>query len=651
MVRRQLALIGFFLLAHTLACVRQQEIWPVPNYPEMEPNETEKEAMLLEEGRTLEGTLDFCRTGKADRDVFFVPAHAGFVYRIEIETKESDFSPVVNIADRYLPIRVIYPHGNTRVAVDVYAPFESPLYLTITEVSPRERCLSGWEEGRYWVRITKQWLCALAPTATVAPEKPVIFDFATPPYGFRSLAVKDVPQGMVGIALESERPTSDKKMILVDCVSGEVVAGSDDLDGDSGKTDPYLYEQLGGARDLRLVVERKEEDFRRNPLPADQVRITLSHHSFSTELEPNDRFIYANQIDPVETRGTLDAAEKVIDGEWQADRDIFRVETTRGAVVSFRLIFGKSGQISASLWASSAEAGGYTLFLLRRVSFAAVAGETYAIDTFLPYTGTLYLLLQGRDMPYRFSYEEGVPEERAADSGDTEVSLEKCRGAYLRWSFPPFVNAVRIALSSQEPLPLLAVFDHNELPFLSFSPSQEERAPFFYLTRLSEQTRLLMAAAAENCATPSSGTAILSVDPVSFVVEEPDFTVPGTVSDAVPGTTYIGWIDTDVPVIENRWRFTPERDGTLVLLTTPIRERTPVLLDTVLRVYEDDSPTPIAENDDLIEWLPFHNESFLRVPVAEGHTYEISVKPFMDASSNIEAMNIHLHYGLDIRFE
>jgi len=645
------ALILGALAALLIACDRRQEPWPVPDYAETEPNGTGKEAMLLEEGRTLEGTLDPCLSGKRDTDVFFVPAHAGFVYRIEIETREEEMEPVVTVNDRYLPVRTLYLRGGTRVAVDVYAPFASPLYLSFAENRTRKGCLSRWEEGRYWLRVTTQWMCALSPEGTVTPEDPVTFDFAIPPYGLRTLAVKGSPQGPSGIALTSERPTSDKKMVLIDCLTGEVMAGSDDLDSDAGKSDPYLYEQMGGARDLRLVVERKIEDFRKEPLPADRVRMTLSPHNVSEELEPNDRFIYANRFDPAGTRGLLNAEAKVIEGELQADRDIFRIETTRGAVAAFRVMFEKGGEVTASLWASSAEGGGYTMFLLRRVSFTAIAGEPYFIEDFLPYTGTLYLMLQGSDMPYTFSYEERVPQENAAESGDTEVGFEACGGAYLRWSFPFLVNAVRIALFSEEPETLVQVFDRDELPILRFAPADDGMAPAFYLTRLSGQPRLLLAVAPGDCMAPIGGKATLTVDPVPLVMEEPDFTVPGTVVEAVPGTTYVGWMDTDVPIIENRWRFVPERNGTLFLLTTPLRERNATMLDTVLRVYEEGSTEPIAENDDLIESLSFHNESFLRVPVAAGRTYEISVKPFMDASSNIEAMNIHLNYGLDVRFE
>ncbi len=607
--------------------------------------------MLLEEGRTLEGTLDPCLAGKSDTDVFFLWGHAGFVYRVEIETKEEGFSPLVTVADRYLPLRTIYPRGGTRVTVDLYAPFESPLYLGVSESSPRKACLSRWEDGRYWLRVTKQWLCTRASAGTVTPTAPATLDFSSSPYGVRMLSLDEWSQGPTGIALVSDLPTSDKKMMLVDCLTGEVLAGSDDLDADAGESDPYLYEQLGGAHDLRLVAERTVEDLRKEPLPPDRVTVTFTPHAIGEELEPNDRFIYANRFDSLGTRGTLDTEAKVIEGEWQADRDIFRIEATRGAVVAFSLLFEKAGEVSASLWASSAEAGGYTLFLLRRVSFSASAGATYRLEAFLPYTGTLYLLLQGSDVPYSFFYEERMPGDEAAASGETEMSLDACGGAYLRWSFPFLVNAVRIGISSNEPLPLVQVFDHDELPFLQFSAAEESGTPVFYLTRLSEQSHLLLEVVPENCAEPEGKTAILAVEPVPLVIEEPDFTVPGVVVEAVPGTTYVGWIDTDVPIIENRWRFVPERDGTLFLLTTPIRERNATILDTVIRVYENEESLPIAENDDLIESLSFHNESFLRVPVAAGHVYEISVKPFMDAASNIEAMNIHLNYGLDIRFE
>lgn len=646
---RTLILIG--AVGVVTACTSSSVEWPLPPYPEVEPNESTQEAMFLEEMRVLEGTIDACREPGIvdDYDVFFVEGHAGFVYRIEFETRDREFDPVVTVSDKYLTLRTIYPGGGHQVMVEVYEPFESPFYVMVSEAKRREGCLERWEEGRYWLRVTKRWACEIpAGEESLSTRTPVMLDFDQAPYGVRVVAL-EADTGMVGISLDSSRKTSDKKMVLVDCFTGEIIAGSDDRDTAAGITDPYLYEYIGGLHDLRLLVERTVEDLRKESLPGDGVNLLLRHHEIQEELEPNDRFIYANHFDPRGTKGVL-GEERNIEGEWQADQDIFRTETTKGAVGSFRIAFEAAGTVTAAIFSSSPEEGGYSLFLLRRVSLTVEPGREYRIESYLPYTGTVYLLLQGTNISYSFSYEEDESFESIPSIGSRSFSLNQCTNGYATWSFPPFVNAVRFSLSSSQPVPVWRIFDENNKPMFHFESPPEEREQVVYLTRLSGQSRLLFEVMAADCTAPEGG-ATLTISGVPFVTEVVTVTESGFVGEIVPDTTYIGWIDTDVPIIENRWHFVPDRDGVLTLLTTPVWEWDPAMLDSVLRLYEEGKPAPIAENDDIIEWLSFHNESFLSVPVTGGKRYEVSVMPFMDASSTISAMNIHLHYGLDVRFD
>jgi len=645
---------ALILLAATgvaMACAPRSVEWPVPAYPEAEPNDSRKEAMPLEEGQVLEGTIDSCGNSPSgdDHDVFSVQGHAGFVYRIEFETREQGFDPVVTVADNYLTLRTIYPSGGHRVTVEVYEPFESPLYVIVSETKSRRKCLEEWEEGRYWLRVTKHWGCDISATEEkLTTGTPVTLDLDRIPYGVRFVSV-EAASGMMALSLESERKTSDKKMVLVDCLTGEIVAGSDDRDAAAGESDPYLYEHIGGVHDLRLVVERKVEDLRKEDPSGDIIHLSLRHHELLEEIEPNDRFTYANRFDPNGTKGVL-GEERNIEGEWQADRDIFRIETTRGAVGSFRIVFGTSGLVTAAIVSSSPEAGGYSLFLLRQVSLTAEPGREYHIESYLPYTGTIYFLVQGTGIPYTFSYQENEISSSVSSIGSTSFSFEQCTNGYGTWSFPPFVNAVRFSLSSSHPAPVWRIFDENNKPMFHFDSPRQRKEQVLYLTRLSGQSHLLFEVMAANCTTPEGG-ATLDISEAPFVTEVAAVTEQRVIGEVVPDTTYIGWIDTDVPIIENRWRFVPERDGVLTLLTTPVWEWHRTVLDSVLRLYEEGVATPVAENDDLIEWLSFHNESFLSVPVTSGKRYEIAVTPFMDASSNISAMNIHLHYGLDIRFD
>jgi hypothetical protein len=212
------------------------------------------------------------------------------------------------------------------------------------------------------------------------------------------------------------------------------------------------------------------------------------------------------------------------------------------------------------------------------------------------------------------------------------------------------VNAVRVrAVPAAGAGVSLQVFDERRLPMLYLDGVGGANG--FYLTRLSDQPTVLLGVAPEGCDAATGAMISLSVEEAPFITEEPDFTQPELVVPAIPGTTYIGWFDTDILLVENKWSFTPERDGTLFLMTTPMSERNKTGIDTVLRLYEEGAAAPVAMNDDMIESLPFNNYSFVRVAVTQDTVYTISVKPFMDDSSNIPAMNIHANYGLDIRFE
>ncbi|HOW52542.1 MAG TPA: hypothetical protein PLV42_10925 [bacterium] len=646
-----------------LSC--EKEKWPAAEHPEEEPNGDPQSATYLTEGITFEGTIDDRRPGGEDVDYYRLRGHAGFIYRVEFETLDPSFKARVSATDDYGAVKQMVFSHDTEKAGEFFEVFEGTLFFSVGDAladgAMAPLIPSEWRDGRYWLRVTKRWACDQPPVGTLAVGVPLTVDMG-PPSGGPQLLKLETAQGHYGIAVapttaEKRSFVFDKKMVLFDCLTGSVVAGSDDLDHESGLNDPYLYEYLGGARDDRLVVERWVDDL--SWTHSDMVTVTLTRHDPAQEREPNDRFMYANVFDPAGTTGTLDAAQKMIEGVMQSDRDVFKREVIRDAVVRFAVAFEKTGSVAVELWSSSVDAGGYTMVPLMTTTLTGAAGDTRPLTVFLPFTGILYMSLQGTDVPYSFSQTADEEPVALGSLGTHEERSTACETLFFTWDFPAgpawalpsAVNAVRISARSDTAGVSLQVFDERHLPMLVFGETGPVEEQSFYLTRLSDQDSLILGVTPEKCDGTVGALVTMSVEEAPFIIEEPDFTKSETVIDAIPGTTYIGWFDTDILLVENRWRFTPERDGTLFLMTTPMNERNKTGVDTVIRLYEEGNGEPIAMNDDMIESLPFQNYSFVRATLNKGVAYTISVKPFMDDSSNIPAMNIHANFGLDIRFE
>lgn len=636
-----------------IGCAAEKEtVWPTPEHPEEEPNNDPPSATIIEESVTYEGVINDDPPATSDTDHYRLLGHAGFIYRVEFETLDPDFLPLIEISDNGGPLKDLRPPGNARSVVEFFEPTEGNLILRVSDDMTRRNTPQAWEDFRYWIRVTKRWACEYPATGDLTAGKPLAFDMEKPA-AIPRIFTTGAAEGYYGVAVASERLDRDKKLIAMDCTTGEVIGGSDDRDTESGLTDPYWYEQFGAPRDMRLIVERWSDATgdRAPDKKGDPATLTLTRHDPSRELEPNDIVEYANVCDPAGTAGELDAQQKVIAAVWQDDRDWFKHETTRGAVARFSLTADAAGDVQVSLGSSSTDMGGYTLLAIRSLAVSFDAGGTAVATAFLPFTGTLYLGLQGSGIPYEFTYEEDEAIAPLGGVGEWPLELPRCRGAYRTWRFPPFVNAVRLSLRSASGDVAWRIYNGRRYPLLELGAASAGADNVWYLTRLSDEDDILFAIEPSRCDTDGAADATLAVEEAPFTTEEPDFTRPAALVDAVPGTTYIGWFDTDVPIIENRWAFTPESDGTIFLVTTPVTERGGAAVDTVIRLYEEDNDTPIAQNDDMIEGISFTPYSSLRYPLKGGATYTISVKPFMDASSNIAAMNIHANYGLDIRFE
>ncbi|HSA33925.1 MAG TPA: hypothetical protein P5077_09395 [bacterium] len=645
--------LTILLSALLVGCAAGKEtVWPVPEHPEEEPNNDPPSATIIEEAVTYEGVIDDERPATSDTDHYRLLGHAGFIYRVEFETLDPDFLPLIEIADNRGPLKDLRPPGNARSVVEFFEPMEGNLILRVSDEPTRRNTPQAWEDFRYWLRVTKRWACEYPAAGQLTEAKPLAFDMDKPAAVPR-IFTTGAAAGYYAVAVASERLDRDKKLVAMDCTTGEVIGGSDDRDKESGFTDPYWYEHFGAPRDLRLIVERLSDAVgdRAPDKKGDPTTLTLTRHDPSHELEPNDIVEYANVCDPAGTAGELDAEQKVIAAVWQDDRDWFKHETTRGAVARFALSAGAAGEMQVSLGSSSTDMGGYTLLLLRDLAVSFAAGDTAEATAFLPFTGTLYLGLQGSGMGYEFTYDEEEAIAPLDGVGEWPLELPHCRGAYRTWRFPPFVNAVRLSLGSSDGDISWRIYNGRRYPLIELGAAEAGAENVWYLTRLSDETDILLAVEPSRCDAAATQEATLTVAEAPFTTEEPDFSAPDLVVAAVPGTTYIGWFDTDVPIIENRWTFTPGTDGTLFLMTTPVKERGGAAVDTVIRLYEEDNDTPIAQNDDLIEGISFSPYSSLRYSLKGGMTYTISVKPFMDDSSNIAAMNIHANFGLDIRFE
>ncbi|HNT27012.1 MAG TPA: hypothetical protein PKH10_02425 [bacterium] len=630
----------------------KETVWPTPEHPEEEPNNDPPGATIIEEAVTYEGVIDDERPATSDTDHYRLLGHAGFIYRVEFETLDPDLLPLIEIADNGGLLKEFRPPGNARSVVEFFEPAEGNLILRVSDEPTRRNTPETWEDFRYWLRVTKRWACEYPASGDLAAGKPLAFDMEKPPAVPRLFTI-DATAGHYAVAVASERLDRDKKLVAMDCVTGEVIGGSDDRDPESGLTDPYWYEHFGAPRDMRLIVERWSDAAgdRAPDKKGDPTTLTLTRHDPSHELEPNDIVEYANVCDPAGTAGELDAEQKVIAAVLQDDRDWFKHETTRGAVARFALSAGAAGEMQVSLGSSSTDMGGYTLLSIRSLAVSFDAAGVAEATAFLPFTGTLYLGLQGSGMGYEFTYEEDEAIAALEGVGAWPLELPHCRGAYRTWRFPPFVNAVRLSLDSSDGDIAWRIYNGRRYPLIELGAAGAGAENVWYLTRLSDETDILFAVEPSRCDAAATQEATLTVTEAPFMTEEPDLTTTDLVVEAVPGTTYIGWFDTDVPIIENRWTFTPGTDGTLFLMTTPVKERGGATVDTVIRLYEDGNDTPIAQNDDMIEGISFSPYSFLRHPLKGGATYTISVKPFMDDSSNIAAMNIHANFGLDVRFE
>ena len=607
---------------------------------ETEPNEMTFQAMEVESGHLYAAVIETKRDGTADTDLFKIWRPAGTEITIEIESKKEGFFPYIGHGDNLGHAQfVTFPSAGKHRAVFVTS-VDGWQYFEIGDVRNTDEASPVFDGYYYYFSVFSKSLCDTGIYEILSPGQTAARSFDKSVSG-SDIVELDIPDnGIYQLRVQSETVESDKTTFIFNCDSGESAAGNDDEDYNSNLMNPLIYSSFETGLKYLAVTGRLLTEL--DSQGADDFTLNLVRQPDGSELEPNNLYNYANITGTENVAGRLSEKPQVILGETVDDQDWFRYDFQKGLIVDMVVTTEAGQNITAEFWAGSYPVTGSTVIPLR---FSSLKGlETHYVNMLMPFTGTAYLNLSGKDENYSFSVSDAGEPEVLVQFNDTvhrTVETPDCRWIFYKWNMPEKGDLFEIAVSGDIPAGL-HVFSSDLLPYAFIEPAGVNRA---FIRRYEKTQTVYLGIYQGECEQGSGEKTDLRIVPLHTDINEwsgglsPD---PVKIEQG----SYSGHFDTDNYFVENNFEIYVENDGTLFVSTSPDRRNTDFNIDTVIKVFRDGEL--IAENDDMIDFLNYNKYSRAVMDVKKGEKYIIQVKPFMTESSNIPSMNITGNYILDI---
>lgn len=585
-----------------------------------------------------------------DEDFFAIEVEAGELYTIRIETdSHSPMVPMVLISSTYFSYHWIVSSSKTTFSIPVLE--DGKLFLRISELANTQTQPEGEDPKvyggsaySYWFTISRDSFCDKSH-APITTNESLSFSLSPGNMEYFSFAPRTGWHGIESWC--GEESESDTWLALFNCTSKLVIAGNDDRDQVSGLLNPWIYREFYNEKNMILITSPIKQDLRNDNPQKCTVR-TVAQNVYE-ELEPNDIFEFANQIEKGTISGYLDEEKHIVDGFPQFDPDYFRFDTTQKHVVTVDINTDQHSEILTELWHFSYN---YTSGYYIPLKFNSLEGEgnqSYRLKTFSPFSrGINYLRLHGKNNPYDITIDiNPITIKRSGEINET-FSADLCSGIVMEWTAPLTPYAAHISVeSSHDTLAELHIFADDGSPYTRLA--QNEIPPDITLFQPLEPGRLwYFMAFPETCDSPEEQTLTISLalsDPQPITIP---FTQENNETDAVVNQTYRGFIDSNSYLVENLYNIIIPEDGVLTMVTAPDFMEEAENINTVLRIFDEDGEE-IEENDNAIYNLWYNRYSQIILEVKKDEKYTVSVKPFMDDSSHIPSLNISTHYILDMK--
>ncbi|HNW83185.1 MAG TPA: hypothetical protein PKG52_09875 [bacterium] len=609
---------------------------------ESEPNEQTFQANEIEAGNMYAGEIAVKSEDEADTDLFKIWRPAGTEITIEVESDEADFFPYIGHTDNigHSEFVTFVPPGRYKsvfmTSVDGWQYFEVGDVRNTDENGPE---YGGFN---YYFRVSSVSICDNSTMyETLSEGGKLDREFDKSQSGNDIVEVNISENGYYQFRIDSETLESDKYTFIFNCDSGESAAGNDDEDYNSNLMNPLIYSRFESNLRYLAVTGRLFTDL--NDEGADRYTASLKKQLIDSELEPNNLYNYANVTGSEEVTGNLSEKALTVLGETVDDQDWFKFDFVKGSVVDFAIRSEDGKDFSAEFWAGTYPVTGTTVIPLR---FSSLSGsETHHINMMMPFTGTAYLLLSGKDENYEFTVSQPEEIETLLQFNGLvhkKIDMPDCRWAFYKWNMPESGELFEVRLVGVSSESGIHVFSEDMLPYAFVEPAGVNRV---FIRRYEKTETLYLGLYFGNCEQLSGETMDLRIVEENSAVTEWTNGVSTEPVKVEPGS-YSGYFNTDDLFVENNFEVTIPYDGTLYLSTSPDRNTTSFDIDTVITVFKDS--VQIAENDDMIDFLNYNKYSRLAIEVKKGENYTVRVKPFMTESSNIPSMNIKGNYILDI---
>ncbi|MCK5807347.1 hypothetical protein KAH37_00025 [bacterium] len=645
MAQRILAVIALAFTLFSLSCNQPIFTFSRNVINEVEPNNDYGHA----NGEIIPGTVysgNIAKNSLPDEDFFSIDVEAGELYTIRLETdSNSPMTPEVLISSTYFSYYWIVSGSKTTFTVPVLE--DGKLFLRISEMKnddKEDETIYGGPGYSYWFTISRDSFCN-KEYDDIGTDESVDFSLDSGTMHYLSFTPRSGWHGIESWC--GDKSESDTWLTLFNCTSKLVIAGNDDRDAMSSLFNPWIYREFKNEQNMVLITSPIKQDLR-NTTPF-QCTVKTVAQKQKEELEPNDTFQFANQIEQSVISGYLEETNHIIEGVRQHDADFFRFDTEKKQMVTIDIDANQTTTIVTELWHFSYN---YTSGYYIPLKFNSLSGEgdtSYRLKTFTPFTrGITYLKLQGKDNNYTISTTTTPVSIEREGAFEETFDSDKCSGVVIKWDAPdsPY-KAHFISSASGENLAGLYIFADDGSPYTRLDDPNLLSADITLFKLHTGKSWYIMLFPL-TCADPDNVALSLSV-----VIDKPEqidipFTVDKNETEAEVNQTYRGFIDSDNYLIENLYHFTVTNDGILTILTAPDFAEGEENLNTVIRLY-DEKGEKVDENDNTIYNLWYNRYSQLILKVKKGEKYTLSVKPFMDDSSHIPSLNISTHYILDMK--
>ncbi|MGI6394115.1 MAG: hypothetical protein ACOX2F_05225 [bacterium] len=638
-------LVVLFLL---YSCSKVEMIEVEGSIPESEPNDQNYSANEISQGNIYRAEISKPENGNADKDVFKAWYPAGTVVSFEIESSEEHFQPYIGHTDNlsHAQFVIFSPPGKFRA--EFITSVNGWQYFEIGDI--RNTSDKGEKVGdfAYYFRIASKHICGpdFEPDYTEIKEnKSLKRGFSNNISGVDIVKMTIEENGVYQIKANSKKDESDKFSFVFNCDAGDVVAGNDDEDYYSGLLDPVVYSLFQKNHKNLIVTGRLLTDL--SSAGEDEFSLTFLKQPKERELEPNNLFNMANVVTSTKIEGELDSAKQLILGELTDDQDWFKLNVSKGEVLEFSIKTDSEKEFLSGVWFGSYLETGTSVIPLRLSMLSG--NETHKINMLAPFSGDVYLHLEGSDV--RYSVEVKVENEVETlltfnNSATKEVASPDCGWRFFKWSACKECDFFKISLDSFPKKGGLHVFDSDYKPLIFLEPEEVSK---LFLHRYEKTEQLFFGLYFDECEQNSDDTMIFKISKVDYPVFEWDEKGETAPVKFEKNGSYQGYFNTDELFVENLFEVEVKEDGTLYLQTAPSGNSVSYHIDTVITLFKNGEQ--IGENDDTIPFVRYNRYSYLKHGVKRGEKYIVKVTPFMTESSHVPSMNIVGNYILDIIIE